>query len=73
VLQPPPGAEPDASDLDCAADFAAHHSRAHDATRVEVDFTERKYVRKQRDAAPGMVWYTNARSRVGRPDAITSS
>jgi predicted ribosome quality control (RQC) complex YloA/Tae2 family protein len=73
VLQPPPGAEPDASDLDCAADFAAHHSRAHDAARVEVDFTERKYVRKQRDAAPGMVWYTNARSRVGRPDAITSS
>jgi predicted ribosome quality control (RQC) complex YloA/Tae2 family protein len=70
VLQAPPGAEPDAADLDCAADFAAHHSRARNAPRVEIDFTERKYVRKQRDAAPGMVWYTNARSRVGRPDAI---
>ncbi len=70
VLQPPPGAEPDASDLDCAADFAAHHSRARNAPRVEIDFTERKYVRKQRDAAPGMVWYTNARSRVGHPDAV---
>jgi predicted ribosome quality control (RQC) complex YloA/Tae2 family protein len=71
VLQAPPGAEPDDADLDCAADFAAHHSRARNAPRVEIDFTERKYVRKQRDAAPGMVWYTNARSRVGRPDAVT--
>jgi len=71
VLQPPPGAEPDATDLDCAADFAALHSRARNAPRVEIDFTERKYVRKQRDAAPGMVWYTNARSRVGRPGAVT--
>jgi len=69
VLQPPPGGEPDPTDLDCAADFAALHSRARNAPRVEIDFTERKYVRKQRAAAPGMVWYTNARSRVGRPDA----
>jgi predicted ribosome quality control (RQC) complex YloA/Tae2 family protein len=68
VLQPPPGAEPAAEDLDCAADYAALHSRAHATPRVEVDFTERKYVRKQRDAAPGMVWYTNARTRVGRPE-----
>lgn len=67
VLQPPPGGEPDAADLDCAADYAALHSRARGAPRVEIDFTERKYVRKQRDAAPGMVWYTNARSRVGHP------
>jgi predicted ribosome quality control (RQC) complex YloA/Tae2 family protein len=71
VLQPPPGAEPDPADLDCAANFAALHSRARNAPRVEIDFTERKYVRKQRDAAPGMVWYTNARSRVGRPEAAT--
>ena len=41
--------------------------------RVEIDYTERKYVRKQRDAAPGMVWYTNARTRVGRPDAAELS
>jgi len=73
VLQPPPGAEPDASDLDCAADYAALHSRARNAPRVEIDFTERKYVRKQRDAAPGMVWYTNARSRLGRPGAVTAT
>lgn len=73
VLQAPPGAEPEPADLDCAADFAALHSRARNAPRVEVDFTERKYVRKQRDAAPGMVWYTNARSRVGRPESASES
>jgi predicted ribosome quality control (RQC) complex YloA/Tae2 family protein len=73
VLQPPPGGEPDPGDLDCAADYAALHSRARNAPRVEIDFTERKYVRKQRDAAPGMVWYTNARSRIGRPEAATGS
>jgi predicted ribosome quality control (RQC) complex YloA/Tae2 family protein len=71
VLQAPPGSEPDAGDLDCAADFAALHSRARNSPRVEIDYTERKHVRKQRDAAPGMVWYTNARSRVGRPEAAT--
>lgn len=71
VLQAPPGAEPAAADLDCAADFAALHSRARNAARVEVDYTERKYVRKQRDAAPGMVWYTNARSRVGHPENVS--
>jgi predicted ribosome quality control (RQC) complex YloA/Tae2 family protein len=70
VLQPPPGAAPDAADLDCAADLAALHSRARDAARVEIDYTERKHVRKQRDAAPGMVWYTNARTRVGRPERV---
>jgi predicted ribosome quality control (RQC) complex YloA/Tae2 family protein len=70
VLQAPPGAAPDDADLTAAADLAARHSRAAQAPRVEIDFTERKYVRKQRDAAPGLVWYTNARSRTGRPDAV---
>jgi predicted ribosome quality control (RQC) complex YloA/Tae2 family protein len=69
VLQPPPGAAPADADLDAAANLAAAHSKAKHAPRVEIDYTERKYVRKQRDAAAGMVWYTNARTRVGRPDA----
>jgi predicted ribosome quality control (RQC) complex YloA/Tae2 family protein len=70
VLQPPPGGEPDDADLSAAADLAARHSRAAQAPRVEIDYTERKYVRKQRDAGPGLVWYTNARSRTGRPEAV---
>lgn len=67
VLQPAPGAQPDDADLDAAADLAATHSKARRSPRVEIDYTERKYVRKQRDAGPGLVWYTNARTRVGRP------
>jgi len=66
VLQPPPGGEPNDDDLAAAADLAAAHSKAKNAPRVEIDYTERKYVRKQRDAGPGLVWYTNARTRVGR-------
>jgi predicted ribosome quality control (RQC) complex YloA/Tae2 family protein len=67
VLQAPPGGEPADDDLAAAADLAATHSKAKSAPRVEIDYTERKYVRKQRDAGPGLVWYTNARTRVGRP------
>jgi len=73
VLQAPPGADAPAADLDAAADLAARHSRARGAPRVEIDFTERKYVRRQRAAAPGMVWYTNARTRVGIPDRAASA
>lgn len=69
VLQAAPGAGFDDADMDRAADFAALHSRAKSSPRVEIDYTERKYVRKQRDAAPGMVWYTNQRTRIGRPEA----
>ena len=67
VLQSAPGREPQDDDLAAAADLAATHSKARHAPRVEVDYTERKHVRKQRDAGPGMVWYTNARTRVGNP------
>jgi predicted ribosome quality control (RQC) complex YloA/Tae2 family protein len=69
VLQAPPGEAPHDDDLAAAADLAATHSRARQAPRVEIDYTERKYVRKQRDAAPGLVWYTNARTRLGHPSA----
>ena len=71
VLQAPPGAAVDDADLDAAADAAATHSKAKHAPRVEIDYTERKYVRKQRDAPAGLVWYTNARTRVGRPSGDT--
>ncbi len=67
VLQAPAGGEPVDADLTLAADLAATHSKAKAAPRVEIDYTERKHVRKQRDGAPGLVWYTDARTRVGRP------
>ncbi len=67
VLQTPPGGEPADVDLDEAANLAATHSKAKAAPRVDIDYTERKHVRRQRDAAPGLVWYTDARTRIGRP------
>jgi len=67
VLVPAPSIALADADLDAAAHLAAAHSRAKESDRVEIDYTERKYVRKQRDAGPGMVWYTNARTRVGVP------
>jgi predicted ribosome quality control (RQC) complex YloA/Tae2 family protein len=68
VLVPAPGAAVVDGDLDFAANLAATHSRARAAPRVDIDYTERKFVRKQRDGAPGLVWYAGARTRVGRPE-----
>jgi predicted ribosome quality control (RQC) complex YloA/Tae2 family protein len=73
VLQAAPGAPFVDDDIAAAANLAAVHSRARGALRVEVDYTERKYVRKQRDAGPGLVWYTNARTRVGEPARAVSA
>lgn len=42
-----------------AAALAAHYSQGRDATRVPVDVTERRNVRKIRGAGPGMVTYRN--------------
>jgi predicted ribosome quality control (RQC) complex YloA/Tae2 family protein len=67
VLQAPAGEIAADDDLDFAANLAATHSKARSAARVDIDYTERKHVRKQRDGAPGMVWYTDARTRIGRP------
>ncbi len=59
----------DASDaeLHAAAALAAFHSKARGADKVEVDYTRRKYVRKQAGGAPGLVWYTNARTLLVAP------
>jgi predicted ribosome quality control (RQC) complex YloA/Tae2 family protein len=67
VLQAPPGSGPAPDDLDAAADLAATHSKGRSAPRVDVDYTQRKHVRKQRDGGTGLVWYTNAQTCIGRP------
>ena len=50
-----------------AAALAAHYSKAHASDKVEVDYTERKYVRKRPGGAPGLVWYTNGRTILASP------
>ncbi len=73
VLQAPPAKSPATTIFDAAANLAATHSKARNVPRVEIDYTERKHVRKQRDGAPGLVWYTNARTSHRAPFARSLS
>ncbi len=50
------------AELRTAAEFAAFHSKARTSGLVPVDYTQRKNVRKQQNAMPGLVWYTNAKT-----------
>jgi predicted ribosome quality control (RQC) complex YloA/Tae2 family protein len=52
--------EPPEDDVRSAAALAAFYSKAKTGVNVPVDYTQRKHVRKQRDAPPGLVWYTDA-------------
>jgi predicted ribosome quality control (RQC) complex YloA/Tae2 family protein len=55
-------AAPSEEDIAFAASLAAGHSRARESAKVVVDYTQRKFVRKRRDAPPGTVFYTEAKS-----------
>ena len=59
--------EPREAELTAAAQLAAYHSKARLSEKVPVDFTARKYVRRRPGGAPGLVWYTNARTIVVTP------
>ena len=67
VLVAPPGMQPSEDDIAHAASLAALNSRGKASGKVEVDYTHRKFVRKQRDAAPGMVWYTDFKTILAAP------
>lgn len=54
-------------DVEAAAALAAFHSRGRRSGLVPVDYTQRKHVRKQRAAPPGLVWYTHAKTIVIAP------
>jgi predicted ribosome quality control (RQC) complex YloA/Tae2 family protein len=62
--------EAPAEDLELAASLAAFHSRGKTSASVPVDYTQRKHVRKQRAAPPGLVWYTNAKTIVVEPKSL---
>lgn len=56
VLRNPAGApEPEAHALELAAELAAYNSQARNSSRVEVHYTQRKFVTKPRRARPGLV------------------
>lgn len=67
VLVAAPGTQASDDDIAHAASLAALHSRGKSSGKVEVDYTRRKFVRKQRDGAPGMVWYTDFKTILAAP------
>jgi predicted ribosome quality control (RQC) complex YloA/Tae2 family protein len=67
ILQRDDRDEPPAEDLERAASLAAYFSKARASSKVPVDYTLRKYVRAQRDAPPGLVWYTQPQTVIAEP------
>lgn len=53
------GAQITRAQIQQAAGLAAGHSRGAQATNVEVDYTQRKHVRRHSSGKPGLVWYTD--------------
>jgi predicted ribosome quality control (RQC) complex YloA/Tae2 family protein len=47
-----------------AAELAAHYSPARDSGKVDVDVTERRFVRRVRGGHPGLVTYRNERTKL---------
>ena len=62
------GGEADAQSLTEAAILAATFSQAGEGSRVPVDYTPVKYVKKPAGARPGMVVYTTYQTAVVDPD-----
>ena len=62
------GAEPDEQSLMEAASLAAYFSQAQGSTKVPVDYTPVKFVKKPAGAKPGMVIYTTYQTMLADSD-----
>ena len=62
------GAEPDETSLQEAAVLAAYYSQARDSSKVPVDYTPVKFVKKPAASRPGMVVYTTYQTMYVDPD-----
>ena len=62
------GAEPDEQSLMEAASLAAYFSQAQGSTKVPVDYTPVRFVKKPAGARPGMVVYTTYQTMLADPD-----
>jgi len=62
------GRIPDDETLTQAANIAAYYSAARSAGKVQVDYTQVKYVKKQAESHPGMVIYTDYKTITVKPD-----
>lgn len=70
ILQRDDRDEPPEEDVERAASLAAYYSKARSSAKVPIDYTLRKHVRAQRNAPPGLVWYTQPRTILAQPKAI---
>jgi len=62
-----PGGDERPATIEAAARLAAWYSAGRDATRIEVDVTKRRHVRKIKGGRPGLVTYRNERTTAVRP------
>ncbi len=62
------GTQPDEESIAEAASLAAYFSQAQGSTKVPVDYTPVKYVKKPAGAKPGMVVYTTYKTMLTDPD-----
>jgi len=74
VLKLPSGQEPDAADLQFAADLAAYFSKARDAGTVDVIVARAEHLKKPRGAKPGQVLVSKEEGNVvGRPSSSVAA
>jgi predicted ribosome quality control (RQC) complex YloA/Tae2 family protein len=67
------GREIPESTLRQAAAYAAHHSQARQASRVAVDYTAQRHVRRLKGAPPGLVTYSGEKTLHVEPSPPPSS
>lgn len=70
LLRVEPGQVADDADLQCAADLAAHYSRARQSDQAPVIYTTPNQVFKPKGAKPGMVIYKQETVLWGHPQAV---
>lgn len=70
ILRPNPGVAVDDEALNFACQLAVYFSKARESTKVPVDYTQRKYVKKPPGAKPGFVIYDNFKTAIITPDRI---
>lgn len=62
------GSEPDDKTFEIAASLAAYYSKGRNNDKVEIDYIQRKNVKKPNGAKPGFVIYHTNYSMVAKPD-----
>lgn len=68
ILRPKPGIAVDDETLNFACQLAAYFSKARQSTKIPVDYTQRKYVKKPPASKPGFVIYDNFKTAIITPD-----